>query len=141
MIITGKCKFCGCSVRLNIADDCSPIHLEKWLPLAACNRCADFERAIYKLTDRVTSACYAWRMIVQEQQRRQLPEETEQPKEDDRIQKLRSAMIAKLTSLTKVYMTAVNRYRRRTNVWSPEIVEALMERPELARGALGALKR
>ena len=52
-----QCKFCQREITLEIDEDCPPIHIEKWLPIAACNRCADYHRDRGKVVRPISHIC------------------------------------------------------------------------------------
>jgi hypothetical protein len=121
----GTCKTCGTGLLLKIASDCPPLHLEHWLPLGTCNRCADFIRLRRKLADRIKLLCeslFSLRITSTKQVNPELV---------DKIQ-------TKLSDLTRRIAHATCKFYMIGDVWTSDFVTQLMEKPNKHDAILAA---
>ena len=111
------CKFCGCNVTCHIDDDCPEVNAANWLPLAACNRCADFRMTLLKIGDNIHHVLGKLH--------------------DMQASKNKGAAEAaareKLTEITKRLMRVLCDFYRVQNYWQPECVDELIDHPEKYR--------
>lgn len=117
MIHTTNCRFCGNTVNADIADGCPIEDAKKWLPMAACDRCADFRMALLKLGDKCV-----W--VLNRVHNAQGTKAEVGVKSFAREQ---------LTEITKRIMRVICDHWRVTNYWDGQIVDEIMEHPDKVR--------
>lgn len=114
MIVEAKCKFCGCLLSITVDDDYGklgdPYNL---LPLAACNRCADYREKRRIIFAHIRVLCLG---LIQ----------GEWTKKED-IEKVRLNM----EKLLKNYIRIYAKYKNLEEAdWDEAILEAVMSKPK-----------
>ncbi len=118
MNIAYECKFCQKGGVITIDDPDAMFQIPKWKHLLACNRCADYSAKKRIVIERIgTAASFL-----------QLARATMTASNSHAAEaKLRE----KLVSLTKSLSTLVCDYYHKTNVWDVEMVNMVMDRPDM----------
>lgn len=116
MKIDYKCKYCGRPGQAESDDDDSTMfQVEKWKPILACNRCADFMDQKGRLFDKIKTVCI---FLIQSEKLT-----------GDKASKIESIAREKLTTLTKSLATLACGHYRLQNVWDNEFVNMLIDQP------------
>jgi hypothetical protein len=110
------CRYCGAKRIAEYDDDCPGMHLEKWLKLICCNRCADYNVDRREITDGIAASC------------RQIQIGTFNGK---KLAPEKEAFVREtLTKLTKRYTTLLCDSLGLTNVWDSDFVNQLFDHPD-----------
>jgi len=110
------CRFCGVSHIAEYDDECPGLHVEKWMKIICCNKCADFKTERKELTDGIAAAC---RVIqIHNYKGSGLPPNVE------------SELRLKLEKLTKRYASIMCEHLHLTNVWDADFVQQFMDKPD-----------
>ena len=119
MNIPYTCKFCKHEGIVTIGDDypVDMIHVEKWIPMICCPRCADYMESKRKLSDAIQRICFGISAA-------------RQTLEAEKAFEVEARMRDKLEKITKKFCTLVCGYHRKTSVWDVEFVNMLAERPD-----------
>jgi hypothetical protein len=113
-VLDAKCKFCGCPLKLKIDDDYAALGDPlKLLPLAACNRCADFHAEMRRIKEGLRECIL-----------RLLSTKTKD------LPAAKSETRPRLEKLTQRYVRAASCYSRTTvNAWAPQMVDDILDSP------------
>lgn len=109
-----KCKICGVELNLEIDHHCPAEWIAKLVPLAVCNRCADFSRARNRLVDRIEDRC--GELIHTRMATRPNAEKLD-------------SLFKDFVELTRKYAEIICNYYRAPVYWEPEFAERMMENP------------
>ena len=119
------CKYCRRELSLEIDDDCPPINISVWKPLATCNQCADLRMSLLKLGDQcewVLGKCA-----------------------DARGSKAQEGVMARgrqqMTDVTKRIMTVICDAYRVQNRWEESMVDAIFQRPDKVRFIISHMRK
>lgn len=112
MRLEQKCKMCGKTVYAEWPDDAPGEAVDKWLPMLACNPCADATRKRNDTGSEIITQCFTWARS--------------STKEKDRIRETTKYM---LRALTRTYAAATAYLVRAETMWTEDFVTLLMERP------------
>ena len=113
----GACKFCQRTLQLEVDDDCPEFHIAAWLPIAACDRCADFRMVLLRLGDRCVS----------------LLGKVSDARNGKNYQTVRSEADAKLEQVTREIMRSICDHYRVQNYWERGMVDEMFEKPDKVR--------
>lgn len=114
MNIAYNCKFCKRPGIAVAEDGVDMFQIQKWIPMLACNRCADYMEGKRKLIDSIKKVCL------------DLVAADHRGKRNSEIETSSRAM---LEALTKKFARIVCDYFHLQNVWDVEFVNMLMEKP------------
>ena len=98
---------------------CRPEH---WTPLAACDKCADYEEARRRIEDEIFKVVRASTLC---------------RKNPDAQEKCRLAVVG----LTKRFAALVCTYHNKTDVWEPDFPNAMLDKPEKVSSYLKDYRR
>ncbi len=118
-----NCKFCGVTGTVESGDTTNiKIHIDKWLPMIACDRCATFHESRLKMTDRIVRVCVALKQARQTRHRE--------------LTEIENRTRGKLVELTKRFAGLACDYWRKQNIWDCEFSNCLMDKPDNAYSIL-----
>ena len=124
------CKFCRRPGIVEAPKESIPaltmMDMEKWLPILACDRCADYHSARITLRDRITKVAVT---LIRARQSR---EETSE---------LMLFVRKAFGDLTQQFAGLVCRYHKRHEVWEPEFIQLLVEKPDRTHEILRNFER
>ena len=119
------CKFCGAKGALEIDTEVEWFFkLEKWLPLAACNRCADFSETLKMLEDAIKGIAHSVASLPNNDGKKNVPE----------------GLRKSLVTTTRAYAMRVCNFYRRPIMWEPEFVQTIIEKPNMVVRFLSAYR-
>lgn len=118
MRVEAKCKFCGCSLSLSVDDDYAAAgDPAKLYPMAACNRCNDYETARRRLFYRMSKVLALLRVAQGEEK-----------------------LVELMRCLLKRYMRLVaDHLRQPVPDWDEAILEAILSKPDRASDVIARI--
>lgn len=121
--VTCSCKFCRRPLAVQYDAACAP-RLEHWIPLIACNRCADFNSGRLSFIESVWRTCYSLKVFL---------DSTDDPAlRNEATGQARK----KLNEKSRGFAKHVCDYFRLTLVWEPELTQMLLDKPLKAKHIL-----
>lgn len=117
MIIKYTCKFCGTPGKID-CDVPVEFNISKWIPILACNRCADFMVKKRSYIDPIRKAGFRLNSA--------------RIGKSKKLTEIEKEIEESFTNLTKPFCACVNKHYGLSNVWDTDLVAILMERPEHA---------
>lgn len=118
MNIAYECKYCSRPGVITIDDPDAMFQIPKWKHLLCCNCCGDYMERKRFAIERIGSAAALLQIT-----RATMSASSSQATEG----KIRE----KLVSLTKFLATTVCDYYKKTNIWDVELVNMIMDRPDM----------
>ena len=112
-----QCVFCKTPLEVRIDPECPGGRLEKLLPLAACNRCADHKHRMRPMRDRLKNLCEHF-CIIRATTPKEITPKYQQNFRDD------------LVTITKRIMNEITDYNHLQNFWQEDFVIQLLEHPD-----------
>ena len=119
------CKFCRKPGTVKAdTEGFSMVKPEVWIPNIACNRCAGFKAALWKLDNSVANACQVLNTC-----RASFQGEKKEAAE----LKIRK----RIDDFTKMICNITCEHYRVTNVWSADFTQMILDKPGHSRIAIG----
>ena len=125
-----KCKFCGRNGETSYSSDCPPLRLERWLPLLACNRCADFHRSRNRLVDDVWAHCYSLSLAIESHAH-----------DREMLAEVRTLARERLNRKTKAFAALVCAFHHKAVIWEPDFTQMLLDAPRKCHQILSHYER
>lgn len=124
-----KCKFCGREGIAQYDADCPPIRLERWQPLLACNRCADFHSVRERLKAGLWAICYTLAVV--------LESGADESVRKEAIRQSRE----RLNKKTKAFAEHICAFHRKMTIWEPDFTQMLLDAPRKCQQILAHYER